>query len=132
MSQVDIILPNYNKGNYLKEAIDSILNQSFKDFRLFIIDDNSNDNSLKIIEKYSDSRISLIKLKKNKGVYFCRNLGMRLSKSKYISFIDSDDYWDINKLKNQIKFMEKFNYRFTYTDYIPSKSKNILRVLEKK
>ena len=79
MALVDIILPNFNKENYLQETIDSILSQSFKDFNLFIIDDNSTDNSIKIINKYSDPRIKIIKLKKNKGVYFCRNLGMRIS-----------------------------------------------------
>lgn len=118
-SLVDIILPNYNKAKYLEETIDSVLNQSLKDFKLYIIDDFSNDNSINIIKKYSDSRIILIPLKKNKGVSFCRNLGIKISESKYISFIDSDDYWGKNKLENQIKFMEKFKYNFTYTDYIP-------------
>ena len=132
MALVDIILPNFNKENYLQETIDSILAQSFKDFNLFIIDDNSTDNSIKIIDKYSDSRIKFVKLKKNKGVYFCRNLGMRISKSKYISFIDSDDYWDENKLKNQISFMDKYEYKFTYSDYIPFKSKNNTKVFKKK
>ena len=132
MALVDIILPNFNKEKYIKETIDSILNQSFKDFNLFIIDDNSIDNSVKVIEKYSDKRIKFIKLKKNKGVYFCRNFGMRISKSKYISFIDADDYWDGNKLKNQISFMEKFSYKFTYTDYVPFKSKNNIKVFKKK
>ena len=70
MGIVDIILPNFNK-NYLKETIDSILNQSFKDFNLYIIDDNSADNSKKVIDKYSDTRIKVLKLKRNKGVHFC-------------------------------------------------------------
>jgi len=132
MGIVDIILPNFNKENYLKETIDSILNQSFKDFNLYIIDDNSTDNSKKVIDKYSDTRIKVLKLKRNKGVHFCRNLGIRLSKSKYISFIDADDYWDENKLKNQINFMNKYGYKFTYTDYIPFKNKNNIKVFKKK
>ena len=132
MGIVDIILPNFNKENYLKETIDSILNQSFKDFNLYIIDDNSTDNSKKVIDKYSDTRIKVVNLKKNKGVHFCRNLGIRLSKSKYISFIDADDYWDENKLKNQINFMNKYGYKFTYTDYIPFKNKNNIKVFKKK
>ena len=132
MGLVDIILPNFNKENYLKETIDSILNQSFKDFNLYIIDDNSTDNSKKVIDKYSDSRIKVLKLKKNKGVHFCRNLGIRLSKSKYISFIDADDYWDENKLKNQISFMDKYGYKFTYTDYIPFITENSNKKFKKK
>ena len=64
-------------------------------------------------------KITIVKLKKNKGPAFCRNLGMRLSKSKYISFLDSDDIWTKDKLQKQIDFMIKHNYDFTYTDYLP-------------
>ena len=116
---VDIILPNYNKAKYLKETLDSIVSQSFKNFKIYVIDDCSKDSSIDVIKKYSDKRIILKQLKKNKGVSFCRNLGVRQSVSKYICFVDSDDYWHENKLENQIKFMEKFNHDFTYTDYIP-------------
>ncbi len=129
---VDIILPNHNKGNFLKDTIDSIINQTFKNFTIYLIDDFSSDNSISIIKEYNDPRIILIKLKKNKGVSFCRNLGLRLSKSKFISFIDSDDYWDRNKLKNQIEFMEKFKHNFTYTDYIPFVVKNNKKKFKKK
>lgn len=117
---IDIILPNYNKEDYIDECISSILNQSFLNWKLYIIDDCSTDNSLKKINNYKDyKKIEIIRLKKNKGPSFCRNLGMRLSKNGYISFIDSDDYWTKNKLKNQLEFMRKNNYGFTFTDYIP-------------
>ena len=129
---VSIILPNYNGENSLKETIDSILGQSFQDFHLLIIDDFSNDKSLEIIQKYNDQRINLIKLKKNKGVYFCRNLGMRFSNSKYLAFIDSDDYWDKDKLNKQINFMIKFKHKFTYTDYTPFKEIDYKKILKKK
>ncbi len=127
---VDIILPNYNKGEFLEETIDSVLEQTYKNWNLFIIDDNSHDNPKKIIDKYKSHNISAIYLSRNKGVGFCRNLGMRLSNSKYISFIDSDDYWSPSKLEEQIFFMEKFSYDFTYTDYTPfivKKNKKIFR-----
>ena len=71
-------------------------------------------------------------MSKNKGVSFCRNLGIRLSNSKYISFIDSDDLWSQNKLEEQILFMEKFNYEFTYTDYTPFVLKNDKKIFKKK
>tara|TARA_Y100000590_G_scaffold175838_1_gene200921 strand:- start:3503 stop:4279 length:777 start_codon:yes stop_codon:yes gene_type:complete len=117
---VDVILPNYNKSTFLKEAIDSVVNQSFRKFHLYIIDDNSTDNSIRIINNYSKlENITIIKLNKNMGPSFCRNYGMRVSKSKYISFIDSDDTWMKEKLEKQIYFMEKENLSFTYTDYIP-------------
>jgi len=117
---VDVILPNYNKSVFLKEAIDSVINQSFRKFHLYIIDDNSKDNSIKIINNYSKlENITIVKLNKNMGPSFCRNYGMRISNSKYISFIDSDDTWMKEKLEKQIYFMEKENLSFTYTDYIP-------------
>ena len=116
---VDIIIPNYNKGAYIKKSINSVIHQSFKNWKLYIIDDNSTDNSISIIQRYSKSKnINIIKLKKNKGPGNARNIGMSYSKSKYIAFLDSDDFWTKNKLKNQIKYMKKFNLDFTFTDYI--------------
>ena len=117
---VDIILPNYNKGIFLEEAINSVINQTYQNWKLYIIDDNSTDNSLQILNKFSNSKkIKIIKLHKNKGPSFCRNYGIRISKAKYISFIDSDDVWFDEKLKKQIHFMETNNFDFTYTDYVP-------------
>ena len=117
---VDVILPNYNKAEFLEEAINSVITQSYKNWKLLIIDDGSNDTSSNIILKYkNEKKIKTIFLSKNKGVSFSRNLGIRLSNSKYIAFIDSDDYWTKDKLAEQILFMEKFNYEFTYTNYTP-------------
>ena len=117
---VDVILPNYNKFNFLEEAINSVLDQTFKNWHVYIIDDHSTDNSWSIIKKYSDlDNVTHIRLNKNMGPSFCRNYAMRISNSKYISFIDSDDTWKSTKLERQINFMEKNNLFFTYTDYTP-------------
>jgi len=117
---VDVILINYNKEPYIEEAVQSVINQTFKNWKLYIIDDKSKDQSLSVIDKFSSlENVNIIKLNKNKGPSFCRNYGMRLSKSKYISFLDSDDIWTKDKLNKQIFFMEKNNYYFTYTDYTP-------------
>ena len=129
---VDIILPNYNNGKYLKETINSIIAQTYQNWKLFIIDDNSQDNSKEIIGNYKNEKNNIVYLSKNKGVAFCRNLAIRLSDSKYISFIDSDDYWSQNKLKEQILFMEKFNYEFTYTDYTPFDVKSNKKFFKKR
>ena len=95
---VDIILPNYNKFNFVEEAIDSVVNQTFKNWHMYIIDDNSNDNSWSVIKKFSNLyNVTHVRLNKNMGPSFCRNYVMRISNSKYISFIDSDDSWK-NKL----------------------------------
>ena len=129
---IDIIMPSYNKANYLDDSIKSIICQSLKNWNLYIIDDNSTDDSWKIINKYSELKnINIIKLKKNKGPSFCRNFGMRLSKSKYISFIDSDDTWDSKKLEKQIRFMEDNNFVFTYTDYTPFFEKDGIKKIKK-
>ena len=104
-SKLDIILPNYNKEDYLEETINSIINQTFNDWELIIIDNYSTDQSKKIIKKYNlNKKIFTYFLKKNMGVSFSRNFGIRILNSQYISFIDADDLWDINKLKNQINF----------------------------
>ena len=119
-SVVDIILPNYNKDEFLEEAIMSVVDQTYKNWHLYIIDGHSTDNSLQVINKFSNFKnITIIKLDKNNGPAFNRNLGMKMSKSKYISFIDSDDTWYKEKLEKQIGFMEKNNLNFTYTDYTP-------------
>ena len=130
-TKVDIILPSYNKDIYLEESINSIIQQKFNNWKLIIIDNCSTDNSREIIRKYSgNEKISTFFLKKNMGVSFSRNLGVRLSDSKYISFIDADDIWNNSKLQNQIEFMEKNNYNFTYTDYTPFFDKKI-RIFKK-
>ena len=115
---IDIIIPNYNKSQYLEECINSVVSQTFKNWKLYIVDDFSTDNSLQFIEKYNTfNNINIIKLKKNKGPAFCRNLGVRISSSPYISFLDSDDLWVKNKLEKQITFMIKNKFSFTFSDY---------------
>ena len=119
MSDVDIILPTYNCEKYIEETLDSIVSQSFQNWKLIIVDDASQDTSVKIITKYlSDRRIKLISLETNKGAGFCRNLGIRNSESEYIAFIDSDDLWEKDKLLKQIDFMKINKYNFTYTNYL--------------
>lgn len=119
---IDIIIPVYNSEKYIKNTLTSVFNQTYKYWKLIIIDDASTDNTSKILyrlqKEYKDKkRIIIIKNQVNKGQAFSRNLGLKYSKSKFVSFLDSDDFWDKNKLKKQIKFMVTNNYDFTYTDY---------------
>tara|TARA_B100000315_G_scaffold34928_1_gene29615 strand:- start:1636 stop:2397 length:762 start_codon:yes stop_codon:yes gene_type:complete len=121
--KVEIILPNYNSETYLEETIKSVINQTFKNWRLSIVDGNSNIATQEILKKYINYKyINIIKLKKNKKAAFCRNYAIRNAKSDYIAFIDSDDIWDKEKLSKQLDFMDKNNYHFTYTNYQPFKS----------
>ena len=122
---VDIILPNYNSAPYLSETIDSIIRQTFKNWKLIIVDDNSNRETKKILKNYENKpNINIIWLKKNKRAGFCRNLAIRNSKSEYIAFIDSDDIWKKDKLSKQLDFMIKNKYYFTYTNYLTFKSED--------
>ena len=117
---VTIIMPNYNKGSFISQAIKSVVDQSYKNWKLYVIDDNSSDNSKKQILKFKkNKRVKYFFLKKNRGPSYCRNFALRKSKSRFVAFLDSDDYWTKNKLKSQIDFMIKKKYPFTFTDYIP-------------
>ena len=125
---VDLILPNYNSSEFIDKTVQSIINQTFKNWKLFIIDDDSNKETKKTISKYKkNKKIKIIWLPKNKGAAYCRNLAIKKSNSKYIAFIDSDDIWKKNKLKLQLNFMKKNNSNFSYTYYetFGLKNKNV-------
>lgn len=129
---INIIVPNFNKGKYIERCILSIINQTFKNWHLILVDDASIDNSKNILKKFStNKKITFIYLKKNKGPSFCRNLGLRKSSSKYIAFLDSDDFWSLNKLEEQVSFMESRNFDMTYTDYLTIKEENEEKILKK-
>ena len=114
---IDIIIPNYNKGDYIEECLDSVLNQTYKNWRVYFIDDCSNDTSKNHLKKYSkEEKIKITFLNKNCGPSYCRNLGIKNSKSEYIAFLDSDDFWPKNKLEVQVNEMLNSKYNFSYTD----------------
>lgn len=104
---VSVILPIYKGEDHLKEAIDSILNQSYKNLELILINDCSPDNSKTIIESYSDSRITIIHNEKNLGLIGALNIGLENSKGKYIARMDQDDISLKDRFLEQVDFMEK-------------------------
>lgn len=97
MNKVSIIIPIYNAENYIEKCLKSIINQSYKEIEIICIDNNSNDSSIKIAEKYAeiDSRIKIEK-EKRKGVSYARNKGIDIATGDFISFIDSDDFVEQN------------------------------------
>ncbi len=102
--KISIIVPVYNCAKFVKKCLDSLINQTFKDIEIILINDGSTDNSEAIIQSYNDSRIVYIK-QKNQGPSAARNLGIDLAKGEYIGFIDSDDWIDTDfyeKLFNAI------------------------------
>ena len=100
-------MPVYNRQNYIKSSLESILNQTYKDFDFIIIDDGSTDRTVEIIEGYNDSRIKLIRNEKNRGIVYSRNRGLKHAKGKYIGMFDSDDIALPTKFEKQINFLEK-------------------------
>jgi len=104
---ISVILPIYNGEEYLNEAMESILIQTFKDFELIVIDDASNDNSVEIINKYEDPRIKLHENKKNIGQASSENIGLTLSSGKYIARLDQDDVMLQDRLGIQVEYLEK-------------------------
>lgn len=106
--KISIVLPTYNRGNtFLIKAINSVLNQSFKDFELIIINDASMDDTEKIISKFNDKRIQYIKTEKNHGEYWSTNYGISLARGDYLTWIHSDDIMPSDSLLLRLKELEK-------------------------
>lgn len=117
--KVSIIMPAFNCEKTIELSILSVIEQDYTNWELLIVDDNSSDNTLKIIKKYSnsDERIVLFERDVNKGAGFCRNIAISEATGRYIAFLDSDDLWRNNKLSKQIDFMEKKRCSLSYTWY---------------
>lgn len=99
---VSIIIPVFNREKTIGESIKSILEQTYSNFELIIVDDHSNDNSIKVAKSLNDPRIKIISHKVNKGACAARNTGIENASGKYIAFNDSDDLWRKEKLEKQI------------------------------
>ena len=119
MEKISILMGIYNCATTLREAIDSILAQTYTNWELIIVDDCSKDNTDQVMQPYlQDQRIRYIKNEKNSGAALSRNRALREAKGRWIAFLDSDDIWEPEKLTKQIAFMEENGYAFTYTDYM--------------
>lgn len=108
MPEVSIIIPVYNNEQYIEKCIQSVLNQTFENFEVIVINDGSTDKSGEILEKLNreDSRIILIE-QKNQGVAVARNRGMNKATGKYITFVDGDDYLKNNYIEKMYNLAEK-------------------------
>lgn len=119
MPTVSVITPAYNAALYISDTINSVINQTFSDWEMIIVDDCSDDDTYKIANDYvqKDSRIKLIRHEKNAGAAAARNTALSYATGEYIAFLDGDDLWKPEKLSTQLSFMKKNNYAFTYTRY---------------
>lgn len=102
LPNVSVIIPTYNRANLIKRSIDSILDQTYTDFEIIIVDDGSTDNTNEIIEQYTDERIRYIRHKINKGAPGAMNTGIKNSKGDFLSFQGSDDKWLPEKLQKEM------------------------------
>ncbi len=114
---VSIVMPSYNTASYIKESIQSILNQTYTNWELIIVDDCSTDNTDEVLAAITDSRIRYFKNEKNSGAAVSRNKALREARGQWIAYLDSDDIWMPEKLEKQIWFMQKNGYSFSYTNY---------------
>ena len=116
---VSIITPCYNSEKFLDECISSVLNQTYQNWEMLIVDDNSSDNSSVLINSYSkkDERIKPLYLNDNIGAAMSRNKAISKAKGKYLAFLDSDDVWLPKKLEVQTNFMKKNNCSFVFSSY---------------
>lgn len=104
---VSIVMPTYNCGEYISEAIESVQSQTYDNWELLIIDDCSEDNTEQIVKRYiSDKRIKYFPQSQNLGAALGRNIGLKNASGKYIAFLDSDDLWKRDKLCRQLLFMQ--------------------------
>ena len=114
---ISIVTPVYNAEKFLNDTINTVLNQTYQNFELLLVNDCSTDESVDIIKKYKDKRIKLINNKINSKAAKTRNNGIKEAKGRYICFLDADDLWDKEKLEKQIKFMKEKNCAFSFTGY---------------
>ena len=105
---VSIVVPVYNAARFMDDTIQTVLNQTYQNWELLLVDDCSSDDSIQIIKKYlkKDKRIKLFKLSENSGAAIARNTGIDKAKGRYLAFLDADDLWVKNKLDLQVAFMQ--------------------------
>ena len=120
MTNISVIVTTYNRPKLLKETLDSILNQTYVDFELIVVDNNSNYDFFKLIESFNDNRIIAYQNENDGVIAVNRNFGIRKSKGKYIAFCDDDDTWTLDKLKSQLKYLknDKFDLIYSNTNLI--------------
>ena len=114
---VSIIMPSYNTAQYIAETIQSVINQTYQNWELIIVDDCSTDDTDIVVGRIKDPRIRYIKNEKNSGAAVSRNRALRAANGRWVAFLDSDDLWKPEKLERQIRFMLKKKCYFSYTNY---------------
>ena len=126
---VSIVMPTYNSEKFVLHSIQSVLQQTYDNWELIVVDDGSTDNTGNLVLSLQDSRIKLIQLDLNQGPSKARNVGIEAAKGRYIAFLDSDDLWMPTKLEKQVNFLMTNDLAFTYSSYFLIDERN--RILGK-
>lgn len=130
MAVVSVVIPVYNVEQYVATAIHSVLQQSFQDFEIIIVDDASPDNSIQICNDIQDKRIRIIS-QENRGLAGARNTGIRNAQGQYIALLDSDDYWHADKLQQHISLMQAkpdCDVSFSASCFVDEQGKSLNRI----
>lgn len=114
---VSIIMPTYNCGKFIAETIKTVIEQTYTNWELVIVDDCSKDDTEQVVSSFEDTRIRYYRLEQNSGAAVARTTAMKYADGEYMAFLDSDDLWKKDKLEKQLKFMKDNKYNFTCTAY---------------
>ena len=116
---ISIITPTYNCGKFIGKTIETVLDQTYQNWEMIIVDDCSKDNTEEVVNSYreKDGRIKYYKFEENQGAAKARTEAMKHANGNYMAFLDSDDLWYNDKLEKQLKFMKENNYNFACTAY---------------
>jgi len=133
MPKVSVIIPTYNRSNFLRAAVQSVLNQTFTDFDIVIVDDASEDDTQAVVASFSDDRIKCIRHPSNRQIAATRNTGMVNSGGEYIAFLDDDDQWLPEKLAKQVAILDgsasSVGAVYTAFDQVDVATKDVLRTI---
>jgi len=117
---VSVVTPAYNAARFIEETMNSVRAQTYENWVMIVVDDQSTDNTVELVKQYEqmDGRIRLVQLEENSGSAIARNTAMDHAQGRYIAFLDSDDRWLPEKLTKQLRFMQENDLAFTFTRYI--------------
>jgi len=125
---ISVVIPTYNREHCVRQSLDSVFGQTFKDFEVIVVDDGSTDGTVEILKSYGD-RIRLI-CQKNAGAGAARNTAIRVAQGKYVAFLDSDDQWRPEKLEVQMGFIAKYGAKVCYSRCVGENGESLADIEE--
>ena len=125
--KISVIIPTYNSSAYIRRAIESVKKQTYSNWEIIVIDGGSSDNTLNLLKEFDKSKIKIFYLPKANGLAASRYYGICKSSGSYVAFLDSDDFWDKNKLLYQIKRINLKN-KFVCSNFTLRNKRKIINI----